>query len=365
VAVSAILVGGGAFALLASPASASPSAPAAQTTDPAPDAAPVVAAKATTTLPLFGVPLTVDVSTTPSGALADVAVNPADGLTATKVHPNHVTFVNDEATGKVRVETRHGAERTGVTAGAVGDIAGAGSWTGDVFGTGATTTVTFDIVANPDGSPDIANIVSGDPSAVVGEVQHNASEHGQVARATVTFSADVQTRRLNIIAAVFTKGDTTRATSQVSLSKVSGASLPADQVAGEHTWSGMLCDGTAATVNYTVAADGGITAGAVTPATGTADVKGNTLRVKFSDTESVRIRVGGKDGDLRISADPRLRCGRTTPGVNTPTSPDATDPGHHRDGRDGRDGNGPGKGNDPGQSHRGDDGQGRDSHKGD
>ena len=67
-----------------------------------------------------------------------------------------------------------------------------------------------------------------------------------------------------------------------------------------------------------------ITAGAVTPATATAAVKGSTLRVTFSDTESVRIRVGGKDGDLRISADPRLRCGRTTPTVNTPTAPDAT-----------------------------------------
>ena len=111
----------------------------------------------------------------------------------------------------------------------------------------------------------------------------------------------------------------------------------------------MLCDGSTATVNYSVANDGSITAGAVTPATANAAVDGNTLQVMFSDSESVRIRVAGKDGNLRISADPRLRCGRTTPTVNTPTSPDATaEPvAHGRSAVTAR--NGTGNGNDPGQ----------------
>ena len=365
-----MLLGGGAFALLASPASATDPAsdPTTETTEATPPSteAPVVAAESTTTLPLFGVQLTVDVSTTPSGSLAGVAINPADGLTATKVHSNQVTFVNDAATGKVRVLTRHGAEKTGVTAGALTDIAGPGGWSGDVFGTGTTTTVSFEIVANPDGSPDITGITSSDPTAVIGDVQRNGGDHGQVARATITFTSGIQSRRLNILAAVFTMGDKTRASSQVSLSKISGVPLPADQAAGEHTWSGMLCDGSTATVNYTVGADGTITAGAVTPATATAAVKGSTLRVTFSDTESVRIGVGGKDGDLRISADPRLRCGRTTPTVNTPTTPDATTADPHRDGHRG-DGNGQGIGdgqrNGPGRGQG--DGRGRNSRSGD
>ncbi len=349
----AVLAGGGMIALLASPVSASPLAAENETTDTtAPAADPVVADTSTTTLPLFGVPLTVDVSTTPSGSLAKVNVNPADNLTATKVHPNRVMFVNDANSGKVRVETRHGGEKTGVVADSLANISGTGGWSGDIFGTGATTTVGFTIGATADGAPDITGISSSDPSAVIGDVNHFGDDHAGAARATVTFTSGIQSRRLTITALLFTRGDVTRAASQVSLSKISGVSQPADQAAGDHTWTGMLCDGTAASVAYNVAADGTITAGAVTPSTGTAAVDGNTLKVMFSDTESVRIRVSEKDGNLRISADPRLRCGRTDPTVNTPTS--TTDPAqdHHHDGWGDR--TGPGQhDNDPGDGHGG------------
>jgi len=354
-----MLAGGGMIALLASPVSASPLAAENETTDTtAPAADPVIAAESTTTLPLFGTTLTVDVQTTPSGSLAKVAVNPADNLTATKVHPNRVLFVNDENNGKIRVETHHGSEKTGVVADSLANIAGKGGWTGDVFGTGTPTTVEFTIVANADGTPDITGITSTDSSAVIGDVQHMGDGGNGVARATVTFTSGIQSRRLSITAMVFTRGDKTRAASQVSLSKISGVSQPADQAAGDHTWTGMLCDGTAASVAYSVATDGTITAGAVTPSTGTAAVDGNTLKVKFSDTESVRIRVSEKDGNLRISADPRLRCGRTDPTVNTPTTTDATQ--DHHDGWGDR--NGPGKhSNDPGDGRNGS-GWGRGSH---
>jgi len=341
------------IALLASPVSASPLTAENETTDTtAPAADPVVAGGSTTTLPLFGTQLTVDVKTTPSGALADVAVNPADNLTATKVHPNRVMFVNDVNNGKIRVETHHGSEKTGVSAGSLADISGAGGWTGDVFGTGTPTTVGFNVAATDDGSPDITAITSSDQSAVIGDVKHMGDGNNGVARATITFTSGIQSRRLSITAMVFTRGDVTRAASQVSLSKVSGVSQPADQAAGDHTWTGMLCDGTAASVAYSVANDGTITAGAVTPSTGTATVDGNTLKVKFSDTESVRIRVSEKDGNLRISADPRLRCQRSDPKVNTPTTTDATKDQHH----DGR-----GDGNDSGGGRNGG-GWGRGSH---
>jgi hypothetical protein len=319
--VSAVLAGAGAFALLAPAASAQTADPTVDTTPPATDA-PVTEPATTTTLPLFGIPLTVDVSTTPGGSLADVTVNPADGLTATKVHPNLVAFVNDAGTGKVRVVTRHGNQKTAVAAPTLADITGAGHWSGDLFGTGTTTTVDFQIADRGDGTPDITGIGTSDASAVIGDVQHSAGD--KVARATITFTSGIQSRRLTITVVVFTRGDETRAASQVSLSKISGVKLPADQAAGEHTWSGMLCDGTKASVTYTVAADGSITAGAVTPAGATTAVKGNTLAVRFSDTESVSIRVRESDGQLRISASPRLRCERTVPSVNTPTSTNAT-----------------------------------------
>jgi hypothetical protein len=360
VLASLAIAGGGAFALLASPASASPiSAPTETTDTTAAPAAPVEAAKASTTLPLFGAQLTVDVSTTPSGGLARVSVNPANNLTATQVHPNRVTFVNDVNNGKVHVETHHGAERTGVVAGSLAEITGEGAWSGDLFNTGITTTVKFKIVDAGDGSPDITAISTTDPSATIGDVQHTGGDHRAFARATITFTSGIQSRRLTITAAVIQTGDKARAASQVSLSKISGTSLPADQAAGDHTWTGKLCDGTTASVAYSVANDGTITAGAVTPASAQAAVDGNTLKVTFSDTESVRIRVSNMDGNHRISAEPRLRCGRTTPSVNTPTTPDATSvPWHHDGTGDGR--NGPGsRGGDPGDRN---DGWGHGSH---
>lgn len=351
------LAGGSAWGLLASPVSASPLAAENDPTTPTTEAAPVEAASAQTTLPLFGAPLVVDVATTPNGQLASVDVTPAAGLTATKVHPNRVTFVNDAATGKLRVETRHGSQKTAVVAGTLDDIKGPGGWVGDVFGTGTNTTVGFTIAATADGSPDITDISSSDSSAVIGDVQHMGGDHGAVARATITFTSGIQSRRLTITAVVISVGDKSRASSQVTLSKVSGVALPADQAAGDHTWTGKLCDGSTATVAYSVANDGTITAGAVTPSSATASADGNTLKVKFSDTESVVIRVAERDGNLRISAQPKLRCDRATPTVNTPVSPNATNDGHHR----------PGQGDDPGSQakDRGDghrDGWGRGSH---
>ena len=64
--------------------------------------APVISTS-TVTLPLFGAPLTVDVSTGPGGALAAVNVTPADSMTASTDRPRKVAFVNDDGTAKVIV----------------------------------------------------------------------------------------------------------------------------------------------------------------------------------------------------------------------------------------------------------------------
>lgn len=302
-------------------------------------AAPVADAGATT-LPLLGVQLTVDVATAPDGSLASVAVNPAQGLTATKLRANTVAFVNEDGTAKVRVGSRHGGQHVDVKAGSLADIVGPGTWSGDVFGTGTSTTVSFEIAAKADGSPDIVGVTTTDPSATVGDVQRDSSPRAQRARAVVRFASGAQARLLWITASVWTAGDETRAASSVGLSDLEGVTLPADQVVGAHVWNGRLCDGTAVQVNYTVAADGSIVAGAIDPVTATAKVDGNSLRVRFSDHERVRIRVAGKHDGLRVSVDPKLRCSYADPTVNTPVDPSATDDHHDRgrDGDGGRDG---------------------------
>ena len=51
-----------------------------------------VDAPTSVTLPMFGVPLTIGITTGPGGALTEVTVDPADGNVATKARPHKVVF---------------------------------------------------------------------------------------------------------------------------------------------------------------------------------------------------------------------------------------------------------------------------------
>ncbi|MFT3851223.1 MAG: hypothetical protein QM733_00545 [Ilumatobacteraceae bacterium] len=229
------------------------------TTTTAPDdtaAAAVVAAQTTVTLPLFGAPLTVDVSTDPSGQLASVEISPADGYTAVVDKPGKVAFVNADGTAKVRVEASKRGQSVSVKGATLADITGPGGWSGDPFGTGATTTVAFTVGATADGDPDITGVTSSDSTATIGETRHFSGRSRSIARASVTFSNDGQQRTLTITAMVTEREEGSHAGLSVSLSKVRGVAQDAATAAGTKTWSGMLCDGTAATVTYTVGEDG-------------------------------------------------------------------------------------------------------------
>ena len=98
-------------------------------------------APTTTTLPLFGAPLTIDVTSGPGGALASVTVDPAGTFTATKDRPHMVKFVNADGTAKVVVASRGGGQAVSAKAGKLGDIVGPGAWSGDVFNTGTANKV--------------------------------------------------------------------------------------------------------------------------------------------------------------------------------------------------------------------------------
>ncbi|MGB8857722.1 MAG: hypothetical protein WCC60_00625, partial [Ilumatobacteraceae bacterium] len=349
---TALLVGAATIAQ-AAPAPAAPAAPAAPTI---------------TTLPLFGVPLTVQVTTGPGGAIASVSVNPADGLTATTVKPNKVAFVNEAGTGKVVVSGHDGRQGVQVRAGAIADVSGDGGWSGDVFGDGTITSVTFTIGATADGGPDITNVASDDPTAVIGETQYESSDgddshHGhdghddgvlQRASVRITFTNGGQTRSLGIRAEVGTHDGQPRAKVSVALGKMRGVVQPAVDAAGPATWTGLLCDGTQATVHYTITEEGAITEVTADPNTATINAEGNNVEVRFSHDERVRIHVSTEDSGIKVSVKPRIRCeDAPDPTVNTPidtTIPtDSTTPGDddgdhhdhdHHGGGNGGNGNG-------------------------
>ncbi len=302
-------------------------------------AAAQVAVPTITTLPLFGVQLTVEVATGPGGTLASVAVNPANGFTATTVKPNKVVFLNDDGTAKVVVSGRDGRQGVQVRAGALADITGDGGWSGDVFGTGVATTVSFTVGVTPSGGPDITGVLSSDASAVIGETQysnddegdddgHHDGDHedGQSASVKVTFTDGAQSRSLGIRASLNVNDEgETRAKVSVGLGKVRGVTQPVAEAIGIKMWTGLLCDGSTAIVNYTVNEDGSITDVTASPDADRIRADGHSAEVTFSHSERVRIHTGVSDGGISVRVDPRIRCENAPdPSVNTPIATTTT-----------------------------------------
>jgi hypothetical protein len=315
-----LLAGGG---LAATPATAAADPPTTEVATP-------VVSSSTTTLPLFGAQLTVDLTTGPGGTLSSVAVNPADGFTATTDKPNKVVFVDDAGTAKVVVRSRGGSQEVSAKASTLDDFVsggGQGSWSGDVFGTGTTTTVNYTVVKLGDGSPDLTGVSTSDPTATIGAVEHEDEHDGQEAAVRIRFVSGAQSRTLTIKVAVRVGDDgASRAKVAVSLSRLKGVSLPADQLAGPHTWTGVLCSGETAQIAYTVGADGTISDVVPTPAAQQSDASGKRLDVRFSDHERVSIKVrANDDGELTISVREKIRCDAPPPSVNTPIATTTTD----------------------------------------
>jgi hypothetical protein len=300
--------------------------------------AAAVDAPTSVTLPLFGVPLTIDITSGPGSTLTDVSVDSATTV-ATSARPHKVVFESANPAGdpgKVTVKSKRGGQSVSARAGSLADISGPGSWGGDLFGNGTASTVTFTIGAAADGTPDITGTASTGATGVVGDVQHSTgtNDDGDTvasARVTVKFTDDAsaQSRSVTISAKVRTAADgTTSAKLSVSLGALKGVAVDAAAAAGPHTWTDMLCDGTTATITYDVAVDGTVSNVVATP---DAEVKTNDSKidVRFSHDERVRIRVREDNGQIKISVDNRFRCrdaaDPTVNGSAVPTTVDGDD----------------------------------------
>jgi hypothetical protein len=281
----------------------------------------------TTTFPLFGAPVTVDVTVDGNGALTTVAINPAATFVADAPRPNAVVFENTAETAHVVVKAADGRQRTGVVVSSLKDITGKGSWAGDVFGDGAKSSVDYTV-----GSTDPAGLTN--PTVTIDNVTSTLTNapipsastedhHGRVSGGVLFTKADGSTRTLVIGVFVDHEDDHGSARLRIELSKIRPA-LVTTNVVGDHTWSGLLCDGkTAISVTYSVAADGTISK--VTPSDSTAKVNegDNSARVRFADPAGpigVNIQVSNDNGTLGLRETPFNRCKATTaPTVNVPT----------------------------------------------
>jgi hypothetical protein len=300
--------------------------------------AAAVDAPTSVTLPLFGVPLTIDITSGPGSTLTDVSVDSATTV-ATSARPHKVVFEAANAAGdpgKVTVKSKRGGQSVSARAGSLADISGDGSWSGDLFGNGTASSVTFTIAAAADGtSPDITGtaIGAGSSPGEVGDVKTSTSTNDDgdtsaSARVSVKFTDDAsaQSRTVTISARVTTAVDgTTSAKLSISLGALKGVAVDAALAAGPHTWTDMLCDGTTATITYDVATDGTVSNVVATP---DAEVKTNDSKidVRFSHDERVRIRVREDNGQIKISVDNRIRCrDAADPTVNGSVVPTTAD----------------------------------------
>lgn len=121
-----------------------------------------------TTLNVLGTGLSVTITRDATGAIASVGLDPADGATLIKETDHKVVFLLGDGNTEVVVKARGQSVRIKVKADATIDVAGPGSWSADVFGTGAVTipyTVSFEGI-----TPTIAigEIVA--PEGVIAEV---------------------------------------------------------------------------------------------------------------------------------------------------------------------------------------------------
>ena len=116
------------------------------------------------------------------------------------------------------------------------------------------------IAVTPAGGPDITNVQVSDPDAEISPVSYKDRGDEHRVRVTIRFSNGVDQRWLGISAAVDSHDGESRATLSVGLSDATGERLPTEDLVGAHSWTGTLCDGSVAQVNYTVNAGRSVSA---------------------------------------------------------------------------------------------------------
>ena len=244
------------------------------------------------TLPLMGTSLQVDIALDTVGVIKTVDVNPLSGMTQTKTDPGYVRFATSDGKTSVSVLARGGrlalTERT-----TLGNLAGNGSWSADVFGTKAKSTVAYTIGKDGSGNPTVTLGAISPAAGVTATADPTATKSAKTkltggwsfASAGVTFTWQGWTKHLSI--SVSSKSDGTAAL-RIVLSgrdrQKTVGTLAQLAAAGERTWSAHLCDATPVSVTYHVAADGTLVYDSATGGTATEKTKGHVLFVRFNGT---------------------------------------------------------------------------------
>ena len=301
----------------------------------------------TATLPLLGSSLTVSVTLDSGGNVSQVNLDPVGTYTATKLSSHAVTFDSADGTTSVRIKAHGDSLSIKASAGSLDALVGPGTWSADVFGTGAASRVSYTIGKSgtaPTVTIDSVTAASGITTSTPAPGKHTFKD-GAGASASVMFSANGYSKTLTISVRAADKSG--KATLRLTLTgrDVQRLTGTLADLTGAHTWSGKACDGTAVAIAYTVNPDGTLTFNSATGGTATTKSSKWGLSVRF-DGLKLRVRlalVQKQDGTYALLAGYHKSCMGAKvgfPTTNAPVAPGATQPGDHQNGKQGRGGHG-------------------------
>ena len=240
-------------------------------------------------IPMMGSTLKVTVALdTTSGAITSVNLDPSTDFTATKVSPSRVSFEKaPDGTTRLNIRAKGDQLSVKVRSSKLDDLVGCRHLDRRRVRHGSTACAFRTRSARtPSGDPTVAigSVVA--PSPIVAEVgvaktgSSDGDDHdGAWASQSVKFTNDGFTMRLTITVRVDNDDENPgEAKLSFTLTGKDIQRLTLAELVGNHTWTGTLCDGTAASFTYMVNADGTLTAGAVVPAD--ADVKPGSFNFK-------------------------------------------------------------------------------------
>jgi hypothetical protein len=321
----------------------------------------------TTTIPLLGSPLRVALTLDVVGNVSNVDLDPVGTFAATSVGPHAVSFANADGTTQVKIKARGNRMSMKASSASLNDLVGKGTWSADVFGTSQTTEVAYTIGVAGDGSPTLAIDSVCAPTGVVVDqqaVETKANDHGSSASARIDFSQDGFVKKLSIRVSLRNDGDRPANVSfELSGKDRQKLSGTLDELLGAHAWTGVACDGSPATVRFTVNADGTVSFVGATP-TATVQVDEDGFKARFDGAHAaVRVSLSKKeDGTWSLKVEAATdQCADTpavAPTVNTPVQAGAVHSDHQGDSENhGDSGNHDGKsGSKGGSGSRGDGG---------
>jgi hypothetical protein len=246
---------------------------------------------------LLGTSLTVGVQLDAVGKISLVTLDPNGLVTAKKTTDHSVRFANTDDSVKVTVRAK-GSSLSISARSTLEGLSGPGTWSADVLGTGAKSTVNYTVGSNG-GAPTLTIDSVSAASGITATTTAPAAKSGTKsawAGGKVTFARAGYTKRLMIFVGVDAKSG--KAVLSIVLSgrdklKLDGS--PTD-LAGARTWSAHLCDGTAVSVAYHVAADGTVVFDSSTGAPAKQKTFKSGFVVRFTDT-NVGVFVGLKKTD--------------------------------------------------------------------